>query len=186
MAPPAPSQDGRTHRASDRPRLRRWLLVWLAAVVGVLLAIPLQAPTQEPTALPDTGGRVLSIAHGGAQGHAPGNTPEAFRIAVEQGVDRLEMDVQLTADGDVVVFHDGHLEDKTDGTGPVVARTVEQLQALDGGYRWTDVDGVTSARGQGHVIPTLREVVEEFEDIPLTSSSSPTADQGWSSRRCAS
>ncbi|MFD2989981.1 glycerophosphodiester phosphodiesterase [Sphingopyxis terrae] len=50
------------------------------------------------------------IAHRGASGHAPESTLPAYELAHEWGVDYLELDAQLTADGEVVIFHDNTLE----------------------------------------------------------------------------
>jgi glycerophosphoryl diester phosphodiesterase len=52
------------------------------------------------------GGNILVIGHRGAAGLAPENTLAAFRTAFDQGVDAVEMDVQLTRDGKLVVYHD--------------------------------------------------------------------------------
>lgn len=46
------------------------------------------------------------FAHRGASGYAPENTLEAFALAMEMGADGIELDVQLTKDGEVVVIHD--------------------------------------------------------------------------------
>ena len=53
---------------------------------------------------------VLSIAHRGASGTKPGNTLEAFEEAILQGADMIELDIQVCASGEVIVFHDVHLE----------------------------------------------------------------------------
>ena len=50
--------------------------------------------------------QTLVWAHRGASGYAPENTLEAFRKAVEMGADGVELDVQLTKDGELVVIHD--------------------------------------------------------------------------------
>lgn len=62
--------------------------------------------------------QTLVWAHRGASGYAPENTLEAFRKAVEMGADGVELDVQLTKDGELVVIHDETgLTDSTDGSG---------------------------------------------------------------------
>jgi glycerophosphoryl diester phosphodiesterase len=65
------------------------------------------------------------------------------------------------------VIHDRTLERTTDGEGPVAALSLEQLQALDAGYRWS-ADGGQSFpyRGQGIRIPSFAEVLEGFPDTP--------------------
>ena len=58
-------------------------------------------------------------AHRGASGYAPENTMDAFRKAVEMKADGIELDVNLTKDGEVVVIHDEVLDRVSDGTGRV-------------------------------------------------------------------
>ncbi|TMB12920.1 MAG: glycerophosphodiester phosphodiesterase, partial [Deltaproteobacteria bacterium] len=59
--------------------------------------------------------RPLVIAHRGASGTSPENTLAAFRRAAELGADMIELDVQVTRDGAVVVIHDYTLERTTSG-----------------------------------------------------------------------
>ena len=63
--------------------------------------------------------RVLNMAHSGGEHEAPMNTMYAFQRAVALGSDMLELDVQSTADGQVVVIHDATVDETTDGTGRV-------------------------------------------------------------------
>ncbi len=58
-------------------------------------------------------GRARVFGHRGAMGYAPENTFASFALAVEQGVDAIELDVHLTADDEPVVIHDHHLERTT-------------------------------------------------------------------------
>lgn len=92
------------------------------------------------------------FAHRGASRYAPENTLEAFRLAMEQGADGIELDVHLSADGELVVIHDEQLERTTNGRGLVKDHTLAQLQALRADNR---MEGFASAR-----IPTLRQVLE--------------------------
>ena len=59
----------------------------------------------------------LIIAHRGDSAHRPENTLASFASALELGADFVEFDVQLTADGHVVVMHDPTLDRTTDGRG---------------------------------------------------------------------
>lgn len=108
--------------------------------------------------------RPANIAHAGAPGHAPPNTVEGFELALELGADTLEMDLQLSADDEVMVIHDATVDATTDGTGGVRDMTADELRQLDAGYRWTDEGGEHPYRGQGLRIPTLAEVFEAFDD----------------------
>lgn len=89
--------------------------------------------------------------HRGASGQAPENTMPAFELALEQGADGVELDVQLTSDDEVVVIHDRTLERTTDGVGRVVDHTLADLRRLDASH---GRDGFAGAR-----IPTLAEVL---------------------------
>jgi glycerophosphoryl diester phosphodiesterase len=71
-----------------------------------------------------SGTHPLIIAHRGASASAPENTLEAFRTAVAQDADGIELDVRRTADGVIVVNHDPEIE----GLGPVVGATFDRLR----------------------------------------------------------
>ena len=60
-----------------------------------------------------------NFAHRGYSGKYPENTMLAFRKAVEAGADGIELDVQLTRDGEPVIIHDELVDRTTDGTGRV-------------------------------------------------------------------
>jgi glycerophosphoryl diester phosphodiesterase len=92
---------------------------------------PAAAPTiAELVAL----GRPLNLAHAGGDQAAPHSTMFAFRNAVGAGADALELDVQLTADGVLIVQHDDTVDKTTEATGPVAALTLAEIQALDNAY----------------------------------------------------
>lgn len=111
-------------------------------------------------------GAPVLVAHRGGSKLAPENTLAAFRHAVDDwGADMLELDVHLTADGEVVVIHDETVDRTTDGSGLVSSKTVREIQALDAGHRFVDLDGNPRFRGQGVRIPTMREVIETFPDV---------------------
>ncbi|MDE6426459.1 MAG: glycerophosphoryl diester phosphodiesterase membrane domain-containing protein [Ruminococcus sp.] len=79
-------------------------------------------------------------AHRGYSAVAPENTLPAFEEAVEIGADYIELDVQLTADGQLVVFHDKTIERTTDGTGELSQMTYRELQKFSAG-KWFSDDG---------------------------------------------
>ncbi|MFC5648748.1 glycerophosphodiester phosphodiesterase [Paenibacillus solisilvae] len=95
----------------------------------------------------------IVIAHRGAAGEAPENTPAAFKLALEQGCDAFELDVHLSNDGQIVVIHDYAVDRTTDGHGDVSLLTVDELQRLDAG-KWFHPSY------QGEHIPTLEEVFD--------------------------
>lgn len=95
----------------------------------------------------------LVIAHRGASGSAPENTLAAFEQAIQQGADAIELDVRLSKDKEVVVFHDATLQRTTNGRGYVRNHTLTELKKLDAGS-WFG----PSFRGER--IPTLGEVFQ--------------------------
>lgn len=67
-------------------------------------------------------------AHRGASGYAPENTIEAFRMAAQLNADGVELDVQLTKDGELVVVHDERVDRVSDRVGYVKDYTLEELR----------------------------------------------------------
>jgi glycerophosphoryl diester phosphodiesterase len=95
----------------------------------------------------------LRIAHRGASGECPENTRVAFRRAIEQSAGMIECDLQLTADGHVVVFHDWKVDRTTNGKGSLASLSLDDLRSLDAGA-WR------SERFRGERVPTLEELLE--------------------------
>jgi glycerophosphoryl diester phosphodiesterase len=73
------------------------------------------------------------FAHRGASAYAPENTLAAFKKAKELGAAWVEFDVMLTADEEVVVFHDSRVERTTNGQGSVCELSYRYLKTLDAG-----------------------------------------------------
>ena len=80
--------------------------------------------------------RPLSVAHRGHSIAYPENTLEAYRKAIELGVEAIECDVNITRDGKLVMMHDTTLDRTTNGTGKVSASTWEEIQGLDAGGKF--------------------------------------------------
>src|SRR5512143_199880 len=99
--------------------------------------------------------RPLILAHRGASRRAPENTMAAFRLAAELGADGVELDVQLSKDGEVVVMHDSRVDRTTDGHGRIRDLPLAELRALDAG-------GWYAPEFAGERIPTLAEVLHEL------------------------
>ncbi len=101
------------------------------------------------------GKRVLNIAHRGLETQAPENTIIAFKMAIGEGADGFELDVQLTKDGKVAVIHDLTVDRTTNGSGRVKDKTLQELKQLDAGS-WFN------ALFAGEQIPTLEEVLDKL------------------------
>lgn len=102
---------------------------------------------------------VSIFAHRGASHQAPENTLEAFQKAVDQGVDGIELDVQMTKDQVLVVAHDEQLERVSNGKGYLKDHTLQELRALDFSCGHDEYSQVK--------IPTLAEVLELVKDSDI-------------------
>ena len=105
------------------------------------------------------------FAHRGGCDLGPENTIAAFDIGMATGADGLELDVHLSADGIVVVHHDKTLDRTTNASGPIGARTAQELERVDAGYWFMRGDGYPF-RGQGIGVPTLGAVLARYRGIP--------------------
>ena len=98
-------------------------------------------------------GDIEIIGHRGYAAGAPENTLASIEAALAAGARAVEFDVRVASCGTPVVIHDDTLDRTTDGEGPVVRRTVEQLGTLDAGA-WFN------SRFAGERIPTLTEALD--------------------------
>lgn len=99
------------------------------------------------------------IAHRGNSSVAPQNTLSAFEAAWRGDADSIEIDVQLTADRQVVVIHDDSVDATTDGSGVVGELTLDEVRALDAGAWFAPAF-------TGQRVPTFAEVVEFLTEHP--------------------
>jgi len=111
------------------------------------------------------------FAHRGASAHAPENTIAAFKVAVYQGADAIELDTKLSVDGHVVVIHDQTVDRTTPTIGRVNEMTAYELTNLDAGSHF-------DSAFQGEPVPTLEEVFYIFGhriliNVELTNYASP-------------
>lgn len=143
--------------------------------------------------------RPLNIAHQGGEIEAPSDTLYAFKRAEGIGADVMEMDVHLTADGEVVALHDETVDRTTDGSGSVEDMTLAQVKLLDAAYWFVPGIGTTHSQPEeayklrgiatgerkppkryaanDFTIPTLREMLDEFPDRLLNIELKPTQRQ---------
>ncbi len=102
-------------------------------------------------------------AHRGASAYAPENTMAAFLLAKRLGADGVELDVHLTADGKVVVCHDGDIKRTSNGEGAIEDKTYEELLGFDFGY-----PAAFGKRFEGERIPLLEEVYRALIPCGMT------------------
>ena len=92
------------------------------------------------------------VGHRGSSGTAPENTLTSIRQALDAGVDMIELDVQLTGDHEIIVFHDAVLGRTTEGKGRVQASTLREMQKLDAGLWFSE-------EYRGEIVPSLRQAI---------------------------
>lgn len=96
----------------------------------------------------------LLIAHRGFGNYAPDNTYSAVKKAIDLGLDGVDLDSQITKDGELVIFHDPTLDRLTNGTGVVREKTLEELKSIDAGY------GFSKNLTQDRIL-TLNEMIKK-------------------------
>jgi glycerophosphoryl diester phosphodiesterase len=99
--------------------------------------------------------KVDNIAHRGAAGYAPENTIAAFDKAIEMKADYIEMDIQRTKDGELVIIHDTSVDRTTEGSGYIKDLTFNELRSLDAGS-WKGTEFA------GEKIPTFDEILDKY------------------------
>jgi glycerophosphoryl diester phosphodiesterase len=153
----------------------------LSALVLFLLVVPIPSLSEADGSNPWRFRRVLNMAHRGGRAEAPEHTLYAFKVALPKGVNTLEIDVQRTADGVLVVHHDSTVDRVTNGTGRIDEMTLAELKALDNAY-WFDPGSSYPFRGvatgsqppppgfsaEDFQIATVREVLETFPNVLMS------------------
>ncbi|MGZ0150353.1 glycerophosphodiester phosphodiesterase [Kribbella sp. WER1] len=110
---------------------------------------------------------MIITGHRGALGTEPENTLRSFRRAIADGCDEIELDLRVSADGELVIMHDATVDRTTSGSGEVAALTLAELRAVDagGGERiptWAEAVAAVDVRIQAEVkaeaaVPLLAE-----------------------------
>lgn len=145
-----------------------WLSLFCALLLMAWLYARARPAPPSMLSLPRKNGPLV-IAHGDASSNGlfPGNTLLYLHKMVELGVDALEIDVNLSADGHLVLMHDSQLERTTDGRGAVADMTLQQLRQLNMGYNWSK-DGETYPYRENPLrIATIDEAFAALPDTPM-------------------
>lgn len=177
------------NRLASRLRLRPFIVCLAAALAGLGIAAcsvpgPAHKFAAQAAAKPLKPQAPRVSAHRGGAAYAPENTLLAFRNAVRLGVDDLETDVVLTADGVPVLIHDDTLERTTNCTGPVVGMTYARLSRCDAGYWWTPGQATTHPvwnakhplRGKGIQVPTAQALFAYVASLQTASAPTVTIE----------
>lgn len=101
--------------------------------------------------------RIIVTGHRGAGGLAPENTLAAIKAGLSQGVDRIEVDVQQTKDGQVICLHDDTIDRTTNGKGFAKDLTYDQIKKYSAGIKFSD-------KFKDEKIPLLEEAFQLMKD----------------------
>ena len=141
--------------------MRRCTPILLLTTLLMTMALMAGAASAQAATLD---GPVLNIGHRGASAYAPEHTFAAYDLALEQGADYIEIDLQMTADGVLVAMHDKTLNRTADAPegvperycrGLVSKKTLEQIKMCDAGS-WFGPEYA------GEQIPTLEEIFQRY------------------------
>ena len=97
------------------------------------------------------------VAYRGYAKDAPENTMKAFQSAILAGASAIQLDLHVSRDGEIVIFHDDAMSRLMDGVGFVRHHTLQDLQS----YRFKEAEEEEAIR-----IPTLREYLSWAKDLP--------------------
>ena len=147
------AQIGRVTREAAVPVGARRIIGWGLATALVLAVVAGYLVMNSVRPVDD----VEIVAHRGAAGRAPENTLASIRAAIEGGADLVKIDVQESADGEVVVIHDSDFMKLAGVDLKVWNGTAEQIRSID-------VGGWFGTGFAGERVPTLAEVLEAARD----------------------
>ena len=106
---------------------------------------------------------VLNISHRGASGYAPEHTLISYEMGEKMHGDYIEIDLQMTKDGELIAMHDETVNRTTNGSGTIKDFTLEQIKQLDAGSRFNErYPQYAKPEYEGIKVPTLEEVFQKF------------------------
>ena len=107
----------------------------------------------------------IILANQGGLLEAPENTNAAFTHSSALGVHGFTIDIRLTKDEEILVFHDEYVDQKIDFTGKVADFTLAQLKKANAGYHFENSDGEHPYRGAGEKLLSLQELLEKYPHL---------------------
>lgn len=126
-------------------------------------AVAKPVPREEKEALSFE--KPVVLAHRGGLEEAPENTIAAFEKSAAHGVHGFAIDIRLTKDEEILIFHDEYADRTTDLAGKISDFTMDELKEADAGYHFKDNNGKHTYRGTGEKLVTLRQMLEQFPHL---------------------
>ncbi|WP_438316842.1 glycerophosphodiester phosphodiesterase family protein [Sporosarcina sp. FA9] len=124
--------------------------------------------------------KTVILAHRGGLLEAPENTRAAFSKSAALGVNGFAVDVRLTKDEEILVFHDEYADRTTDLVGKISEFTLDELKKANAGCKFEDENGNFSYREKEEQLLSLKELLEEFPHmfISINLNDSPETYEG--------
>jgi glycerophosphoryl diester phosphodiesterase len=150
--------------------MKKWMKRSVVFMMGTGLALQFATPGASAATekisqsnLPAPESKILNVAHRGASGHAPEHTLLSYELGETMKGNYIEVDLQMTKDGELVAMHDATVDRTTNGNGLVKEKTLEEIKALDAGS-WFNEKYPEYAKIEyvGLEVPTLEEVFQQF------------------------
>nr|WP_256243287.1 glycerophosphodiester phosphodiesterase [Bacillus sp. V3B] len=106
---------------------------------------------------------IVNVSHRGASGYAPEHTLVSYDMGEKMHGDYIEVDLQMTKDGQLIAMHDEKVDRTTNGTGLVRDYTLDQIKQLDAGSWFNETyPQYANPDYEGLTVPTLEEVFQKF------------------------
>ncbi|USK71170.1 glycerophosphodiester phosphodiesterase [Peribacillus asahii] len=135
---------------------------WLAACGAFVMAIGVTTGGGEALAK-EKHKDIVNVSHRGASGYAPEHTLVSYQMGEKMHGDYIEIDLQMTKDGQLIAMHDEKLDRTTNGTGLVKDYTLAEIKQLDAGSWFNEkYPESASPNYEGLQVPTLEEVFKKF------------------------
>jgi glycerophosphoryl diester phosphodiesterase len=158
-----------------RMRLIRRILyafgIFFSIIISLIIILNLVAdPIPDHPVFNNFTNTPLVIGHADDTGSGlwPGNTMPYLEGIAEIGVDMLEMDINMTKDGRIILMHDTTVDRTTNGSGAIPDLTLAEIQALEVGVNWSQDNGQTYPyRSQQLQVLTIDDVFERFPNYPM-------------------
>ena len=146
---------------------------WAASKV---VAKPQPRPHKEALEFKDP----VVLSHRGGLKNAPEHTMAAFSTSAELGVHGFAVDIRLTKDEEIILFHDETADRTTDFSGRISDYTIDELKKADAGYMFKDEEGNFPFRDKGERIISLRELLAAYPHllIAINLKDSPDTYEG--------
>jgi glycerophosphoryl diester phosphodiesterase len=144
----------------------KWTAILMSVGVSLQIAAPTSLAASEPitqSSLPSSEVKIMNVSHRGASGYAPEHTITAYKMGEQMKGNYIEIDLQMTKDGELIAMHDETVDRTTNGTGLVKNMTLEEIKQLDAGTWFNErYPQYAKKEYEGLQVPTLEEVFQTF------------------------